>query len=123
MKTPQNLLGVALVILQIKRGAQAIGSDNSCMIRKCGLHQGHEAGVTALARGHLLAHHPGVAVAEKKDEPAAGHPVRTQFRRFLNYVCLRALQLLKQVHGMVIERRACLLAGGDSGVGGWITHG
>jgi hypothetical protein len=45
-----------------------------------------------------------VAVAEKKDESAAGDPVRAQFRCLLNYLCLRALQLLKQVHGIVIER-------------------
>src|SRR5437660_533304 len=42
--------------------------------------------------------------------------VSAQFRRFLNYVCLCALQFLQKGHGLVKECQACLLAGnGTSG--------
>src|SRR2546430_2526818 len=57
MKAAQNLLGVALVILQIERRAQSICANDRRMVRKRRLHEGNKTGIAALARSHLLAHH------------------------------------------------------------------
>ena len=73
------------------------------MIGQRELDQSHEADITPLAGSHLLAHHPGVAVAEKKDEPAASNPVSAEFRRLLNYIGLRAPQLLQKLYRIVKE--------------------
>jgi hypothetical protein len=62
-----------------------------------------------------------VAVAEKKDKPSAGDAFRTKLSRFLNYLGLSVFQLVQQVHGVVIEGQARLLANSLSK--GTITHG
>src|SRR6185295_7946706 len=77
MESFQNLLGIAFVILEIQWRTQSVRAHDRGMIRERQFHQGDETGEATLARGHFLAHHPGVAVAEKKDQAATRNPIGT----------------------------------------------
>jgi hypothetical protein len=65
------------------------------MVRERKLDQGDETRETALARSHLLAHHPGVAVTEEKNQATARNAIGTKLGGFLNYIDLGGLQLLQ----------------------------
>ena len=77
------------------------------MIRKRQFHQGDEARKAPLARGHFLAHHPGMAVAEEKNQAATRNPIGAEFARLLNYPGLSGSQVPQSGHRAFEEGQAC----------------
>ena len=71
----QDLLGVAQRLLQVQALAQAVGADDEVVKRQAQLDDGVPADEAALARRHLLAHHPAVAAAEQVDQAVGGDGV------------------------------------------------
>ena len=106
MKSSQNLLGITFVILKIQRCSQSIRTHDRGVIRKRQFHQGHETHEATLPRGHFLAHHAGVSVAEKKNQPSARNAIGAKISCLLNYSRLGALQFLQSVHRTFEEREA-----------------
>src|SRR5215831_13429739 len=97
------MLSIAFIILEVQGRAQAICSDNRRVIRECGLDQSYKTWEATLTGCHLLAHHAGVTVAEKKNQPTQGNPICTKLGRLLNYIGLCPFQLSQYAHRLVIE--------------------
>ena len=106
----EDLLGVALVLLEVEGGAEAVGADDAGVGGEGELDEGDEAGEAALPRGHLLAHHAGVAVAEEEDEAALRDALGEELGGFFDGGALGA-------EG--VEKRARLLV---VAVGGGLAH-
>ena len=84
MEALQDFFGISLEFLQMQGRPQAVGAHDGGMIGKREFDQGEETRVTALARRHLLAHHPRVAGAEEKDQPAIGDRLGADFGGLLD---------------------------------------
>jgi hypothetical protein len=67
------------------------------MIRERLLHQGNESNKAALPWRHFLAHHAGMATAEKEDQTSTGNAVCTKLGSLLDSWKLRRLQPVKQL--------------------------
>src|SRR4029077_19772495 len=74
VKAVQNLLSVTFVVLQIEGRTQSVRSHDCRMIGERQFHQRHETDKATLTRSHLLAHHPRVSIAKKKNQAAARDP-------------------------------------------------
>ena len=77
------------------------------MIRKRQFHQSYETYKATLPRGHFLTHHPGVAVAEKKDQAPTCNPIGAKLGSFLNHFGLGDFQVTQGTHRAFEERQAC----------------
>ena len=92
----------------MKRGAEAVRSDNGGVVRERQLDQRDEAGEASLTGDDLLAHHPRVAGAEEEDEPAPDDPLGADLGGFPD--------LLQLGLPDPVQERAGLLEVGGSGV-------
>ena len=93
----QNLLGIALILLEMERRPQAIRADDTGVIRERQLDQRHPADIAALARGHLFTHHPRMAIPEEEDQSAIGNAPGTDICSPLDILKLSLANLPEQL--------------------------
>jgi len=99
----QDLLGVAKRLLQVQALSQAVGTDDEVVVRQAQCDNSVPADEAALARRHLLAHHPAVPAAEEVYQSIGSDGVGAQRGCPVERVALTVQKRPKARHGFTVK--------------------